>query len=109
MKIIKLKNTIYPVNIYIILTNDWEEVNIKFNTRLTNSYDAVTFNIEGNIYVGFLLQEFKLKYIVHEVIHVVNRIFKRSSVKLNIKNDETQAYLTSWLFEEINKIIVKNI
>lgn len=39
--------------------------------------------------------------LAHEVVHLVNLIFKFKGVKLDTSNDEHQAYLTEFIFESI--------
>jgi hypothetical protein len=43
--------------------------------------------------------------IAHEIVHLVNYIFLDTGVKLDLINDEAQAYLTGWLFEEIENFL----
>ena len=43
--------------------------------------------------------------IAHEIVHVINYIYLDCGIELDRVNDENQAYLTGWLFEEIEKII----
>lgn len=45
--------------------------------------------------------------IAHEVVHLVNAIFSFKGIKLDTENDESQAYLTEFIFKEIYKRIVK--
>lgn len=49
-----------------------------------------------------------LNIIVHESVHIVNYIFEDTHIKPDVKNDELQAYLTAWVFDEINNFINKN-
>ena len=44
--------------------------------------------------------------IVHETVHLVNAIFNFKGVKLDTENDESQAYLTEFIFNEISKRIL---
>ena len=39
--------------------------------------------------------------VAHEAVHAVNNIFKSRGIKLDINNDELQAYLTEWVFEQV--------
>lgn len=43
--------------------------------------------------------------IAHEVVHLVNLIFIDRGIKLDINNDETQAYFTEWLTDSIYQLL----
>lgn len=43
--------------------------------------------------------------IAHEVVHIVNGIFIEKGIQLDRHNDEPQAYLTAWIFNEIEKFL----
>ena len=47
--------------------------------------------------------------IVHETVHLVNRLFIFKGVELDAKNDETQAYLTEYVFDKLTEITEKLI
>jgi len=69
---------------------------------------AYVYTTEGKvIYVTFQQTNLHPALIIHEVVHIVNRIFEFKGVKLDTSNDETQAYLTEYIFNEIWKRINK--
>ena len=104
LKIKKLPATVYPAYIRVAVTDSWEEVNKKFNSNKSDEVAATVLVItEGNIVIVFKRDCFKLKYIAHEIVHAVNEVFRYSNVELDLNNDEPQAYLTSWLFEQVYK------
>lgn len=41
--------------------------------------------------------------IVHEIVHLVNLIFIDRGIKLDLNNDEAQAYLTEWITTSLYK------
>lgn len=45
--------------------------------------------------------------IAHESVHLCNFIFKDRGLVLDVENDEAQAYLTGWLFEQISEFLIK--
>lgn len=47
--------------------------------------------------------------IVHESVHLCNSIMKHIGIPYDYKNDETQAYLTGYLFEKISETLAKEI
>lgn len=112
MKIKKLPDTMYETIIYVVLTDDWEKVNKRFNTNIKKTHGAVTFEFEEpshRVYMAFNKNHFQLKYLVHECVHVVNWTFQYAGVKIDYNNDEPQAYFTGWLFNEAYKFLVKEL
>lgn len=47
--------------------------------------------------------------IAHEVVHLVNAIYVERHIKLDVLNDEPQAYLTGWITEQIYKTLKKQL
>ena len=45
--------------------------------------------------------------ITHEVVHIKNFIFLNCGAKLDRDNDESEAYLSGYLFEQIYNFINK--
>ena len=42
-----------------------------------------------------------LSVLAHEIVHLINIIYRQKGIKLDTENDEWQAYLTSWLFKNL--------
>ena len=111
---------IYCSKLTIILDNDLSYVEKKYKTKSLKDFGAVTLNEKSkyrNYIVDFgavTLKE-KSKYrnyivafeystgsiIAHEIVHIINYIYLDCGIKLDRMNDENQAYLTGWLFDEI--------
>ncbi|MDM1547390.1 hypothetical protein HX096_05885 [Empedobacter falsenii] len=62
---------------------------------------------EKVIYVTFQETNLHPALIAHEVVHIVNRIFEFKGVRLDTSNDESQAYFTEFVFNEIWKRLKK--
>lgn len=62
---------------------------------INNCYVVVTKNISNHL-------------IAHEVVHLVNAIFLHIGCELDRHNDEPQAYLTGWIFNQIEISLNKN-
>lgn len=71
------------------------------------SHEATAFRHNGNYVVAFQNKPIDYSNISHEVVHLVNYIFYDCGVLLDTENDEPQAYLTGWLFSEIEKFLNK--
>ena len=108
MKVKKVKIPIYGGQLIIIKTDDMQAVMNQHGFKVDASkYGAFTFDKYQNdffrCYVVF--NSFSPSLIVHESVHVVNFIYQHVGMKLDIINDEPQAYLTGWVFNEIHKFL----
>ena len=97
---------IYQCKLTIILDKDLSYVTKKYKTIDLSNYGAVTMRIpdkHSEYIIAFEYSEGSI--IAHEVTHLVNYVFKDRGVELDLNNDEPQAYLTGWLFKEIDKFL----
>jgi hypothetical protein len=87
---------------YKKIVNDGHEV---------SDYDAFVYNDKTKKgicrHTVFLHPKCGHAIIAHEVVHLVNALFINSDIKLDPRNDETQAYLTGWFIRQIYKVIEK--
>ena len=106
MKIKKIKIPIYFGKLVIIFTDNLDEVVDKYKLILKgNEYDAFVW--EDSIKDEFLvaIKNNKFSVIAHEAVHLVNYIFRKRGVILDTNNDESQAYLTGFIVNEIDKFL----
>ena len=108
MKTNKIQIPIYYGTLIIVLVEDWRVFYNKFNiTPFKFDYEGFFVNLEDKDEYIIALKSKKWSVISHEVVHAVNSIFKSCNVKLDIDNDEPQAYLTGWIIEQIDNFINK--
>ena len=108
-KIIKIP--IYHWKLHIIKW-DLEKIGKKYNLHNIQNYDAVTFALywkswDYHIFICFS-NNIENTIIAHECCHWVNLIFKYNWIKIDLDNDEPQAYLLGWLVWECNKFLAKS-
>lgn len=103
MKKKRIKIPTYTGWIYIFLFEDKEELIKKF-PKETNT-NGWCYKQGDYSYVMVTHKNCLTSTIVHESIHLVSYIFEHHGVKLDTKNDEHQAYFTTWVFEECEKFI----
>jgi hypothetical protein len=99
---------IYGVKLTIILDDDFSYVENIYNLKPINGR-AVTItnpNINRQVIVAFIDKKY-VSSIVHEVVHVKNYICLWCGAELDMENDEPEAYLTGYLFEQIYEFINK--
>ena len=97
---------IYNSSLTIIFDKDFSYIEKKYGTESLSNYGAITMRNPfkfGHYIVAFT--HTKEGIIAHEIVHLVNYIFKDKGIKLDVENDEAQAYLTGWLYDKIENFI----
>jgi len=100
----------YCMSLTIVLVDDFMEFADKYAPEKKKQIKGVLSRIgfihadEDRLFVVFC-NEVLPEHIVHECVHLTNRVFKWTHTKLDVRNDEPQAYLTAWFFEEVSKFI----
>lgn len=107
MKIKTINIPIYCCKITMILDSDLEYVQKKYKTISLENFGAVTLkdNSKYRHYVVAFTDKNHLSNIAHEIVHIKNHIFFDCAMELDRFNDEPEAYLTGWLFDEIYNFI----
>ena len=88
----RIKIPIYNQYFYLVVTDEENE-----------NYMAWVDVVDGMLTATFIKDHVSDGIIVHESVHLVNFLYERVGAKLDIINDEHQAYLTQWFFETIKK------
>ena len=103
----KIKLPIYGGTVIILIADDMTELNAKYNLGVDESIDgAVWKKTTKKGYSKYLIAlnvKSENHVLVHEVVHLVNCIFSNVDLKLDRDNDEAQAYLTGWLYRNIER------
>lgn len=98
---------IYQCKLTIILTDgDLTCIEKKYSLPSLEEFGAVTFKLPEkyrHYVVAFDSQD--LSNIVHEIVHVKNYIYNDCNMPLNTHEDEPEAYLSGWLFDQIYSVI----
>lgn len=97
---------IYRAKLTMIFDYDLSFVEKKYKTKSLKNFGAVTLKDESkdrNYVVAFEYSDGSI--IAHEIVHIINYIFLDCGIELDRVNDENQAYLTGWLFDEIYKFL----
>lgn len=112
-----MKNTRVKIPIYfgvleMIRVKSMEDLKPKYGVDLSDAYEAVVFenpfkNKATRYCVAFVDGNISNKTIAHEVVHLVSLIFIDRGIRYDPFNDEPQAYLSGWLFEQCEEFIKK--
>lgn len=107
MKLSTIKIPIYHGELTLIKSKDFKKTNKKYKLNIPPRFGAVTFrneNVNGfEVVISFV--DSNVSLIAHEAIHACNFIYENIGAKLDIQNDEHQAYITGWIVEEIEKFL----
>lgn len=102
-----IKVPIYCFTLTMIFSEDLSVVAKKYDLPCLDDYGAVTFKKENSYrhYVAAFSDADHLSNIAHEIVHIKNQIYLDCMMELDRHNDEPEAYLTGWLFDEIYKFL----
>lgn len=99
---------IYCCKLTIILNNDLSYVEKKYKTKSLSDFGAVTMRVPDKFREYIIAFEYiEGTIIAHEIVHLKNYIYQDCSIELDRYNDEPEAYLTGWLFDQINNFLNK--
>lgn len=112
MKIQKRSLPIYYGYLVIIVADDFHQVMKKYKLEFigdVTDYGAFAWDEKDknghNQYFICVPSLISNHLIAHEVVHLVNFIFLHTHVELDRINDEPQAYLTGWVFKQIEDFL----
>ena len=99
----------YSCSLTIIFDKDFYYVEKEYNLPSLDQFGAVTFKNEKEYrnYVVVFTDKKHLSNIAHEIVHIKNHIYLDCAMQLDRINDEPEAYLTGWLFEQIYNFLKK--
>ena len=100
---------IYQSELVIIQDKNWKKINKKYGLNVPKRFGAFVFNKESKDgyvqYIVCLDKNPSNSLIAHECVHLVNSFFNDWGIKLDVENDEPQAYLMGWFVEQIDKFL----
>ena len=103
MKIKTINIPIYYGKLTFIKSKSFKKTNKKYKLAIPERFGAVTFrnqNAKGfECVVSFV--DTNVSLLAHEAVHVCNFIYENIGAKLDIENDEHQAYIIGWIIDEM--------
>lgn len=110
MKIKKIEIPIYYGTLFIVVTDGgMQEVKEKYKIKKDISkFGAFAWNKNENGFPEYYIsvdKNISNHLLAHEVVHLVNALFLDRHIKIDRKNDEPQAYLTGWFFQQIENFL----
>ena len=103
MKKKKVSIPIFKGELVFIKDKNFKKVNKKYGYSIPESYGAVTFENESAKAFEYVVcfVDTNISLLAHEAVHVSNFVFKNIGVKLDLINDEVQAYFVGWIVDEM--------
>jgi len=99
---------IYCCKLNIILDKDLSYVEKKYKTKPLSNFGAITMRAPDKFREYIIAFEYTDGTIIaHEIVHLKNYIYQDCSMEVDRYNDEPEAYLTGWLFDQINNFLNK--
>ena len=109
----KINTPLHHQVLHIIICDDVEKEMSEVRNKFYANVDRFEFSgyteAEGRHHLvllnkKFLTDEpFTISTIAHEAFHITNFIMKRVGIHPDVNNDEAQAYLLSWIVEQVYK------
>lgn len=97
---------IYQCKLTIILDKDLSYVEKKYGTKSLSDYGAVTMRVPDKFSEYIMAFEYNEGTIIaHEIVHLKNYICQDKCIELDKFNDEHEAYLTGWLFKQVETFL----
>lgn len=110
MRIKKIDIPIYYGSLIIVVSDKYPDVAKKFGlSEDVDRFGAFVWTRQDSSGITeFLIcidEEVENHLIAHETVHLVNAIFEDKGIQLDRSNDEPQAYLTGWVFKQIEDFV----
>ncbi len=105
-----LEIPIYYGKLTIVLDKDLSYIERNFKTKSLSDFGAVTLKHPNKYrhYIVAFTDSKHLSNIAHEIIHLKNHIYLDCAMEIDRYNDEPEAYLVGWLFDEIYNFLIKS-
>lgn len=100
---------VWDFRVEICVFDTIEEAQKKYPEFMTDSLLACTVEYLHNPKCKLIIPSYNYSDVVHELEHVKNLVWKYKGYKPQEDNDEPDAYLMGWLFEQVDKIIRKHL
>lgn len=99
---------IYDFKVEICVFSDIKEAKEKYPV-IEDGFLACTLEYRGCSKCKLIIPCNDYPSVVHELEHVKNLVWKAKGYTPQNNNDEPDAYLIGWLFEQVDKVIKKHL
>lgn len=90
-----------------IVDKSWADEYVKDENFVTGLWDAVVFEgYRKRISLCIMNKKISEETIIHEAVHITNRILNRVGIEITLYNDEIQAYLVPFVTKKIIEALI---
>lgn len=100
----RVRIPIYTGFLAVFIFDDLESLRKVSKSKNPKVVDAYSYK-HGSNFVLCISRESLFTSIIHETVHLTNLFFEFHGIELDLKNDENQAYVSTWFYEEILTIL----
>ncbi|MDE5976933.1 MAG: hypothetical protein K2G70_00490 [Turicibacter sp.] len=100
---------IWDFKVEVCIFDSLEEAQSKYPKFMTDGLLACTVEYLDCSKCKLIIPSNRYSDVVHELEHVKNLVWKAKGYKPHEDNDEPDAYLIGWLFEQVDKLIRKHL
>ena len=100
-----IKVPIYDYRVIIVVADTLKEV---YKIYPDIDYEGKACVAENTNYSIIAIPPYKTNLIVHECVHLKNCIWNYIGYKPEANNDEVDAYLVEYLFDQVSKVVAKH-
>lgn len=105
----KFKIPIYDYKVEVFIFDDIKEAVEAFPGIVDEGMLGCTIEHINEPRCRLALPSDRMSTVVHELEHVKNLVWKHIGYEVKVDNDEPDAYLMSYLFEQVEKILRKHL
>ena len=97
---------IFRLKLKIVVVDDIEEA-LEIDTNINTEADPLVID-HNNGTATVVIASNDMSVISHECLHVKNAVWNRIGYSPNPVNDEVDAYLVGYLFDQVSKVVAKH-
>lgn len=101
--------SLYDFKVEVAVFDDLKEAQQKFPEFMTEGTKACTVEYFHSSKCKLIVPSYKYSFVVHELEHIKNLIWKAKDYQPQRDNDEVDAYLMEYLYDKVDKIIRKHL
>lgn len=105
----KFKIPIYEYTVEVFVFDNVNEAVEEFSGIVDEGMSGCTIEYINRPRCKLVIPSNRMSTVVHELEHVKNLVWKYVGYEVKTDNDELDAYLMSYLFEQVEKILKKHL
>lgn len=100
---------IWDFKVEVTVFDSIKEARDKYPEYMSDGTKACTLEWPNNPKCKIIVPSYDYRSVIHELEHAKNLIWKAKGYKVDVSNDEPDAYLIEYLYDKVDKIIRNHI